>query len=217
MTDFNKVGGVAGLIAAGTYLFGFVMLLAVLAPAGYSLGGDDMIAQAKFLSENQFAMYMWNLGIWIINSFALVILAIALHAKVVEKSPAFSQVATAFALIWAGLILGSGMVSNITVGTVSALYPTDPEQAGVFLQALSAVENGLGGGNELAGGFWVLVLSWGALRGGALSKPLNILGLVIGLSGLSTLVPTLAPITGSVFGLGFIVWFAWAGIHLIRN
>ncbi len=217
MTDFNKVGGVAGLIAAGTYLFGFVMLLAVLAPAGYSLGGDDMIAQAKFLSENQFAMYMWNLGIWIINSFALVILAIALHAKVVEKSPAFSQVATAFALIWAGLILGSGMVSNITVGTVSALYPTDPEQAGVFLRALSAVENGLGGGNELAGGFWVLVLSWGALRGGALSKPLNILGLVIGLSGLSTLAPALAPIAGSVFGLGFIVWFAWAGIHLIRN
>lgn len=217
MTEMNKAGGIAGLVAAGTYIFGFAMLLAVLEPGGYQLGGGDIAAQAKFLAENQTAMYIWNLGIWILNSIVLVILALALHAKVSPSAPAFSQVGTAFALIWAGLILGSGMVSNITVGTAAALYPTDPEQAATFVRALSAVESGLGGGNELAGGLWVLILSWGALRGGKLSMPLNALGVVIGLSGLSTLVPILAPITGTIFGLGFIVWFAWAGIHLLRT
>lgn len=217
MTEMNKAGGIAGLIAAGTYLFGFTMLLAVLAPAGYLLTGDDMQAQAKFLAENQTAMYIWNLGIWIINSIVLVILALALYAKVSKTAPAFAQVATAFALIWAGLILGSGMVSNITVGTAGALYQTDPAAAATFVRALSAVESGLGGGNEIAGGLWVLILSWGALRGGALSRPLNIVGVIIGLSGLSTMVPLLAPLTGSIFGLGFIVWFAWAGIVLLRS
>ena len=215
MTEFNKAGGVAGLVAAGTYIFGFAMLIAVLGPAGYGAAGHDMVAQAKFYAENQTSLYLWNLGIWIINSFALVILALALHAKVSPRSPAFSQVATAFALIWAGLVLGSGMLSNITVGTVGALYATNPEQAGTFLQALSAVEEGLGGGNELAGGVWILVLSLGALRGGTLSKPLNLLGVLIGLSGLSTLIPSLAPVTGAIFGLGFIVWFAWACIQLL--
>lgn len=217
MNELRKVGGVAGLIAAGTYIFGFVLLLGVLEPAGYQLDGNDMVAHAKFLTDNQLVMYVWNLVIWILNAFALVILALALHDQIKQSAPAFSQVATSFALIWAGLILASGMVSNITLKTVSTLYGADPAQAGTFLQAMTAVENGLGGGNELAGGIWVLVLSWGALRAGVLSKPLNFLGVLIGLAGLSTVLPMLAPITGAVFGLGFIVWFAWAGIHLLRS
>ena len=217
MTDFHKIGGIAGLIAAGTYLFGFGLLLTVLVPAGYSFDGEDMVAQAKFLSENQLIMYMWNLVIWILNAIVLVILALAIHDKIKQKVPALSQVATSFALIWAGLILASGMLSNITLGTVSALYATDPAQAGVFLQSLTAVEEGLGGGNELAGGLWVLILSWGALRVEELSKPLNFFGMLIGLAGLSTLVPALAPITGTIFGLGFIAWFAWVGFTMLRN
>ena len=109
------------------------------------------------------------------------------------------------------------MLSNITLGTVSALYATDPVQAGAFLQSLTAVEEGLGGGNELAGGLWVLILSWGALPAEALSKSLNFFGILIGLAGLSTLIPALAPVTGAIFGLGFIIWFAWVGINLLRN
>ncbi|GAA6209888.1 hypothetical protein NBRC116601_31810 [Cognatishimia sp. WU-CL00825] len=213
--NFQRIGGIAGLVAAGTYLFGIGLLLGVLEPAGYD--GNDMVAQAKFFSENQLIMYIWNLVIWILNAIVLVILALAIHDKLKEKAPAFSQVATSFALIWAGLVLASGMLSNITLGTVSTLYALNPSQAVIFLQSLTAVESGLGGGNELAGGLWVSILSWGALRTRAFSKAMNICGLLIGLAGLSTLVPALAPITGAIFGLGFIVWFAWVGIHLLRN
>ncbi len=212
---FQKIGGLCGLIAAGTYLFGIGLLLGVLEPAGYD--GTDMVAQAKFLSENQFIMYIWNLVIWILNAIVLVILALAIHDSLKQKAPAFSQVATSFALIWAGLVLASGMLSNITLGTVSTLYASDPVQAGAFLQSLTAVEEGLGGGNELAGGLWVMILSWGALRTGSFSKPMNLCGVLIGLAGLSTLFPAIAPVSGAIFGLGFIVWFAWVGIYLLRN
>ncbi len=217
MNELRKVGGAAGLIAAGTYIFGFALLLGVLEPAGYQLDGQDMVAHAKFLTENQLVMYIWNLVIWILNAIVLVILALALHDHVKQNAPAFSQVATSFALIWAELILASGMVSNITLGTTASLFGTDPESAETFLRAMSSVESGLGGGNELAGGLWVLILSWGALRASALSKPLNFIGIIIGLAGLSTLFPMLAPVTGAVFGLGFILWFAWAGVHLLRS
>lgn len=76
MTDFQKIGGVAGLIAAGTYIFGFTFLSAVLEPAEeYGLNGGGMAAQAKFFSENQTSIYFWNLVIWILNAIVLVILA----------------------------------------------------------------------------------------------------------------------------------------------
>ena len=87
MTDFHKVGGIAGLIAAGTYIFGIVLLLAVLMPAGYSIDGEDMVAQAKFLTENQLIMYVWNLVIWILNAVVLVILALAIHDQLKLKAP----------------------------------------------------------------------------------------------------------------------------------
>jgi hypothetical protein len=74
----------------------------------------------------------------------------------------------------------------------------------------------LGGAIELPGGLWVLLASWVALRAGGLPKALNYLGLVIGVAGIITVVPALYE-AGTVFGLGFIIWFAWVGIVLVRS
>jgi hypothetical protein len=126
------------------------------------------------------------------------------------------QTATAFGLIWAGLVIASGMLIINNMGVVLNLYGTDPAQAASVWVGLKAVEEGLGGGVELPGGLWVLLVSWAALRGGGLPKALNFLGVVIGLAGLLTLVPSL-DVFEAVFGLGFIVWFLWAGIALLRS
>jgi hypothetical protein len=77
------------------------------------------------------------------------------------------------------------------------------------------VQNGLGGGNELAGGLWVMLISLAALRADALPKALSYLGIVAGAAGLVTVVPPLE-LVGAIFGLGLIVWFAWAGVVMIR-
>jgi hypothetical protein len=36
-------------------------------------------------------------------------------------------------------------------------------------------------------------------------------------AGILTVVPALADVFTSVFGLGFIVWFTWAGIVMLRS
>jgi hypothetical protein len=131
-------------------------------------------------------------------------------------SPALAQTATAFGLIWSGLVIASGMLIINNMGVVIDLYGRDPAQAASVWVGLKAVEDGLGGGVELPGGLWVLLVSWAALRTGALPKALNFLGVVIGLAGLLTLVPTL-DLFEAVFGLGFIIWFIWAGIVLLRS
>jgi len=47
-------------------------------------------------------------------------------------------------------------------------------------------------------------------------RVLNYLGLVIGVAGILTVIPPLGEL-GAIFGLGFIVWFAWAGIVMVRS
>jgi hypothetical protein len=127
-----------------------------------------------------------------------------------------AQVATAVGLIWAGLVVASGLLIINDLGVVAELYGQDPAQAATVYMALSAVESGLGGAVELPGGLWLLLVSWAAWRGGELPKGLNYLGLLVGAAGVLTAVPTLGEL-GAVFGLGSIVWFLWLGIVLLRT
>ena len=69
----------------------------------------------------------------------LVVLALALYERLKAGSPAMVQTATAFGLIWAGLVIASGMVFNIGLGTVVDLYGKDPAQAASVWLAISAV------------------------------------------------------------------------------
>lgn len=79
------------------------------------------------------------------------------------------------------------------------------------------MEEALGGGIEIPGGMWVLLASWAALRSGELPRLLDYLGLLVGIAGILTVLPMLADALTSVFGLGLIVWFTWAGIVMLRD
>ena len=108
------------------------------------------------------------------------------------------------------------MVSNIAIGTVADLHDTDPAAAEPVWSALDSVQNGLGGGNEIAGGVWVLLVSWAALTTAVLPRALNYLGLTAGAAGLITVIPALEGV-GAVFGIGLIIWFAWLGVLLLKD
>ena len=83
--------------------------------------------------------------------------------------------------------------------------------------AIESIFNGLGGGVEVVGGIWVLLVSISALRSGNFSRYFNYLGLVIGRAGVVSAVPALSEISGIIFGLAQIVWFAWLGIAMLRQ
>lgn len=108
------------------------------------------------------------------------------------------------------------MVLNLGVSAVLGLAGNDPAQAATLWLAISAVQDGLGGGNEIVGGVWVLLLSWAAHRADGPSRALNYLGVALGVAGLLTVVPVFEVLT-VIFGLGLIVWFAWAGLVLLRS
>ena len=122
----------------------------------------------------------------------------------------------AIGLIWSTLVLGAGMIANVAVERVYALA-ADPEAATSLWLTLHAVELGLGGGNEIAGGAWILTVSLAGLASGTFGRLVAIVGAISGAAGLATILPPLGEIAGAVFGLGAIVWFVAVGAVLLRG
>lgn len=213
MNNMQKLGGFAALINGIAYIVGFGMVFTMLAP----IIDAEPAAYLAFLVENQTLLYVWHLIIYIVAGVFMVPLVLAVHERLTAKAPALAQMATAIGLIWAGLVIASGMLFLKDIVVIAELYNADPTQAITIWPALTTVESALGGGIELPGGLWALLISWAALRTGALPKALNYLGLVIGLAGTLMLVPSFAETGGAVFGLGFILWFLWAGTVMVRN
>lgn len=213
MNNIQKLGGFAALINGFAYIIGFGMVFTLLAP----IIDAEPAQYLAFLVENQTLLYVWHLIIYIVAGVFMVPLVLAVHERLKEGAPALSQMGMAIGLIWAGLVIASGMLFLKDIVVIAELYKADPAQAITIWPALTAVESALGGGIELPGGLWALLISVAAWRTGALPKVLNFLGIVIGVAGILMLVPAFAETGGAIFGLGFILWFLWAGIVLMRS
>ena len=213
MNDLQKLGGIAALYEAVAYVVGIVFFIVVVDYAGVV----DPVQKVALLMDNQAAIHLITLIIYVVFGVALVVLALALHEQLKADALAMMSTATAFGLIWAGLVIASGMIFIIGMETVVDLYGQDPAQAATVWSAIDPVFEGLSGGVELVGGLWVLLVSWAALQTGGLPRVLNYFGLVIGVAGIITIIPALGELGVMVFGLGQIVWFVWLGIDLLRR
>jgi hypothetical protein len=209
--NFQKIGGLAALYEGLAYIVGIAFFLGMVNFQEVS----DPLEKMALLVEHQGAMAGVNLIIYVIFGVALVVLSLALHARLADGSPALMQTATAFGLIWAGVVIASGMVFNIGMGVAVDVFATDPAQAATIWQPIEAVADGIGGGVEVLGGLWAFLVSWAALRTARLPKLLNYLGLLVGVAGIVTIVPALGEIGGMVFGLTQIIWFIWLGIAMM--
>ncbi len=214
MKKLQKIGGIAALFLAAAYLIAMVGYLLVLG----TLADVDPVQQVASLVDNQAFIYILNLIAYVFAGFFMVVLALALYERLKAGSPAMAQTATAIGLIWATVIIASGMIRNFGMGIVVDLYSTDPAQAATVWLAIDSVFEGLGGGSgEVLGGPWVLLVSWAALRAGELPKALNYLGVVLGVAGILSTIPALFLMLALIFGMGKIVWLIWLGIVMLRS
>lgn len=212
-----KIGGFAALVCALTYIVGFALLLTLLAPLGFGSNQIDAEAVVAFIAERPHLLIAWNSTIYIANALALVLLVLAVHDQLRNEAPGWAEASRAFGLIWATLVLGAGMIANVSVETALTLSQTDTEAAAQAWALLHAVELGLGGGNEIAGGVWLLCVGLAALRAGALPWVTALLAVLVGAAGLLTVIPALGELAGALFGLGAILWFVLVGLTLLRH
>jgi hypothetical protein len=177
---------------------------------------DDPVQQVAVLVNNQVSLHILYVILYQIWAVFLVVLTLALYERLKADSPAVMQTATAIGIIWATVVIASGMIFNIGMDNVVDLYGEDPAQATTIWLVIESVSDAIGGGNEILGGLWVLLISWAALQSRGLPRALNYLGIVIGAAGILSALPGLGDV-GLIFGLVQIVWFIWVGIVMLRG
>jgi prepilin signal peptidase PulO-like enzyme (type II secretory pathway) len=181
----------------------------------YTIGTAEPAESVAFVADHEATLFVWHLVILIGFGVALVPVVLALAARLRDRAPVLAPIATAFGLIWCGLVIAAGMIANLGLGAVVELSRNDPAAAEAVWAAVDTVQNGLGGGNELVGGIWVLLVSVAAARSNSLPRGLCVLGAIAGVAGIVTILPALEAV-GAIFGLGLVALFAWLGAVLLR-
>jgi hypothetical protein len=214
MKALQKSGGSAALLMAVAYLIGMVTFFVVLDYANMT----DPALKVAMLVEKQLVFTATNLLMYVFFGVFLVVLSLALYDRLQSGARATMQVATALGIIWAGSLIASGMVANAGIAPTVALYAQDPAQAALTWLGIESVANGLGNANgEILGGVWTLLVSLAALRAGGLPRALNYVGLLVGATGIISLIPGLTDVMIGIFALSQVVWFVWLGIVLLRS
>jgi Domain of unknown function (DUF4386) len=209
----QKVGGLAALYLAAAYVVAMPYFLVVVKDQDVV----DPAEKVALLVANHDSMTFMYLITYVIFGIVLAVLALALYARLRDGAPTLTQAATAVGLIWAFVLVASGMIFNAGMAAVVGLHGTSPAQAVSAWQAIEPVTEGLGGsGGELLGGLWVLLMSVAVLRTGGLPKVLGWFGAAVGAAGVLSVVPVLKDL-GLGFGLLQIVWFVWLGIVMLRT
>jgi hypothetical protein len=209
--NLEKAGGIAALYLAAAYLAAMPFFLLVIDYASLV----DPLQKVAALVAHRDGLYVMELVVYVFFGIFLTLLAVALKERLKAGAEALMKVATPVALIWAGLLIASGMIYNVGMGPVLALHGKDPAQAASLWSAIDLVSSGLSGNGEIMGGAWTLLVSIAALKTGGLPKALNVLGLAVASVGIASVVPVLKDMA-QVFGLGQIVWFSWLGVVLLR-
>jgi hypothetical protein len=213
VNNVQKLGGFAALYLAIAYAIGITLFLVVLDYPHIV----EPAQKVALLADKPMVIYLTNLVLYVLFGVFLVALALALYERLQGVASAIIRMATAIGLIWAGLLIASGMVANAAITPVVALYGKDPTQAALAWVAIESVTNGLSSANgEIVGGVWMLLVTWAAWQAKGLPKGLNYLGLLVGVVGLVSAVPGLNDLTG-LFGMSQMLWFIWLGIVLLRS
>jgi hypothetical protein len=204
-------------VTAATYVVGLGLMGLYLAPQGFLDEQGSPADSLAFLLDHQVMLYSWYLVLYLVGGIALVSLVLGVHSRLRTGAAGLSQTASVVGQLWAGLLLASGLIALVGQRAVVDLAATDSVMAASTWSSVSVVHSALGGGIEIVGAAWVMLVSVAGIRSRVLGYGLGALGIGIGVAGAWTIVPPAAEYAGALFGLGLIVWFVWMGVTLLRR
>jgi len=209
MNNLQKVAGVSAIFEALIYIVAFVYFGAFWAFPPEGTASEKM----AYLAENQLAFSMIYFLMYAVFGIFLAAIVVGLYEKLKSINTPMIKVGSVFGIVWVVLVIASGMLANIGLAHAIKLMDVSSEKAFDMWQMISVLIESLGGGNELVGGLWVLLVSIAALKGKEFPRGLNYLGLIVGVSGIATIYPD--EVFTEIFGITQIIWFFWLGISML--
>lgn len=209
MNNLQKIAGVSAIVEALIYIVAFVYFGAFWAFPSEGTPSEKM----TYLVETQFVFSMICFLMYAVFGIFLAFLVVGLYEKLKPTNDPFVKVGSVFGVVWVALVIASGMLANIGLAHAINLMDLSSEKAFDMWRVISVLIESLGGGNELVGGLWVLLISLAALKAKEFPRGLNYLGLIVGVSGIATIYPD--EVFTEIFGITQIVWFVWLGISML--
>jgi hypothetical protein len=131
-----------------------------------------------------------------------------------KGSPArWTRLSEAFGLIAAGFLMIDGALGMAALPQLAHLH-VHPDLADAAYLATVGVRNGIDRVISLTLGMWALTANWAALRQRRLSRPLTVLGLLVGVTGIAG---ALIPAAGSASIVLVLVWTLGFATVLLRK
>ncbi|MDH4283412.1 MAG: DUF4386 family protein [Myxococcales bacterium] len=209
----ERAGGIAALYLSLALLAAIPYFLVLVDYPGAATPADKV----NLIVDNYPSMYTVYLATYLLFGLAVGVLALSLHDRLREAAPLTSRVTTVVGLTWSFALVASGLIFTYGLTSIHDIAATDFSQSVSIWQAIEPVALALGGGGgELLGGLWVLLVSGLGLKAGIWPKALAWLGVVAGLIGLISVIPPLHD-AGIAFGLLEIVWLAWVAGRFLRS
>lgn len=211
MNKLQKLGGAAAITEAAIYVFAFIIFGAVI---NNPAAGADPSEILVHLTNNQLLLTITNLIIYVLFGIVLSVLVLAIYERT-KAQHITSRLAAVFGFIWVTIIIATGMTANIGLSAVIKTGIANPDQAMTLWKMVNVMVEALGGGNEIVGALWVILLSIAGLKSSTLPKTLVYFGILVGSFGILTIFPT--DIFEALFGIAQIIWFAWIGIIMVKT
>lgn len=211
MKDLQKLAGISAIFEGLIYIAAFVYFGAFWS---YPVDGSP-VEKMTYMAENQVTFSIMYFLMYIVFGVFLGMLVIGLHEKLKHTNIPAVAIGSLFGVIWIGLMIASGMISNIGLAHAIDLMNVNTDKALDMWIIISVITESIGGGNELVGGLWVLLISVAAIQASWLPRALNYLGCFVGIAGIATVYPI--ELFTEIFGLSQIGWFVWLGICLLTK
>jgi hypothetical protein len=226
-TTLSKLGGACSILAAVTLIA--VAVLLPLLPAEQQQDPNTCGCADKYLTSlaHNSTLYIAGLGVLALYCLLAIAAVLAISASVRAVNDGWARWSSTLAII------------GLAVNAIDALRRAalDPASAAAYVQGDAAVKAALTVPSAFLGldpqgwlkfgafGFWVLIVSLLALRGGTWPKLLAFVGIGVALASWLVVVTTvtqtqsqsLLAIPG-VIGLVILapIWYIWLGLRLLR-
>lgn len=207
---------IAASICALSFIVGMVFYLLFFSDSFSPSLHHNLEQQMHFLEHNVALIYVWYLIIYVLFGLSLLVLSQALFYQQAALDSSFAAIAYALALIWSGLVIAVGFFASVGIHQLLELAPHDPLNAKTLWLVVQIVIQALGGGNELIGGLWLMMVAAMGMKYQLYNRTLNLLALISGIAGCATLIPDSETLQ-VMFGLGSIVWLIGLSWHLASS
>lgn len=203
----EKLGGIAAIILTLIYVVGIVMQATVLNTSGLV----ELSEKFAFAKANASLLIAWVSLLYIVFGIVLLTLTVSLNDAIKHHSKFVARLNLGFGVIWSTLVIASGMIHN--TGLLQAIHYDYME----LFEITQVFHSAIGGNNEIIGGLWMLTIVYSGMKFKLFPNWMNFIGLIAGLAGVLTLMPSLYETFIMVFALGQMLWWVCIGIYLIRG